>query len=327
MDGQTLAWILFNVVIVGMLVLDLVVFQSKPHVMGVREALAWVAFWVFLALAFAVFVYFWKGRAVALEFITGFLIEKSLSVDNMFVFLMVFSYFSVPRAYQHRVLFWGILGALVMRAILIFAGVALIQRFHWIIYVFGAFLIVTGIRMAVQKDKEIHPDQNPVLKLIRRFVPMTNQYEGAHFFIRQGGRLVATPLFVVLIVIETTDLVFALDSIPAVLAITQDIFIVYTSNVFAILGLRALFFAIAGVMALAYYLHYGLSAILVFVGVKMLASEFYKVPIGVALGVIVGVLAVSLIASWIHLRRQQALEAGAGIAAAQSVPPSDRGES
>jgi len=324
MDGQTLAWILFNVAIIGVLVLDLVVFQRKPHVMSVREAFAWVALWVLLAAAFAVFVYFWKGRAVALEFITGYLVEEALSVDNMFVFLMVFSYFGVPRSYQHRVLFWGILGALVMRAILIFAGVALIQRFHWIIYVFGAFLIVTGVRMTVQKDQEIHPDMNPVLKLVRRLVPMTNRYEGAHFFIRQGGRLVATPLFVVLIVIETTDLVFALDSIPAVLAITQDPFIVYTSNVFAILGLRALFFAIAGAMALAHYLHYGLSAILVFVGVKMLVSEIYKVPLGVALGVIVGVLAVSLIASWIHHRRQQALESAAAIAAA---PPSDRGES
>jgi TerC family integral membrane protein len=319
MESQTLAWIVFNVVIVGVLVLDLVVFQRKPHVMGVREALAWVVLWVLLAGAFAVFVYFWKGRDVALEFVTGYLIEESLSVDNMFVFLMVFSYFAVPRSYQHRVLFWGILGALVMRGILIFAGVALIQRFHWIIYVFGAFLVVTGIRMAIQKDQEIHPDQNPVLKLVRHLVPMTNRYEGAHFFLRQDGRLVATPLFVVLIVIETTDLVFALDSIPAVLAITQDPFIVYTSNVFAILGLRALFFAIAGGMELAHYLHYGLSAILVFVGLKMLAGEYYKVPLGVALGVIVGILAVSLIASWIHHRRQQALDSAAARAPAPPV--------
>jgi tellurite resistance protein TerC len=327
MEGQTLAWVLFNVLVLGVLALDLVVFHRKPHALGVKEAVGWVIFWVFLAAAFGVFVYFWKGPNVALEFVTGYLIEESLSVDNMFVFLMIFTYFAVPRLYQHRVLFWGILGALVMRAVLIFAGVALIQRFHWIIYVFGAFLIVTGVRMAFQKDQEIHPEQNPVLKLVRRLIPLTNRYEGAHFFLRQNGRLVATPLFVVLIVIETTDLVFALDSIPAVLAITHDPFIVYTSNVFAILGLRALFFAIVGAMELAYYLHYGLSAILVFVGLKMVASEFYKVPLGVALGMVAGILFVSLFASWVHHRRRRhASESTSVLTTADSVLPGDGSE-
>jgi tellurite resistance protein TerC len=313
METQMVAWILFNVLVIGVLALDLAVFHRKPHALGVREALGWVVFWVLLAAAFAVFVYFWRGPAVALEFVTGYLIEESLSVDNMFVFLMIFSYFAVPRAYQHRVLFWGILGALVMRGVLIFAGVALIRRFHWIIYVFGAFLIVTGIRMLVQKDKEIDPEANPVLTFVRRCVPLTSRYEGSHFFLRQNGRLLATPLFVVLVVIETTDLVFALDSIPAVLAITYDPFIVYTSNVFAILGLRALFFAVAGAMELAHYLHYGLSAILIFVGVKMLVSEYYKIPLGVALGAVAGILAISLIASWIHhVRVQRAARETAG---------------
>jgi tellurite resistance protein TerC len=327
MEGQTLAWVLFNVLVLGVLALDLVVFHRKPHALGVKEAVGWVIFWVMLAAAFAVFVYSWKGRTVALEFVTGYLIEESLSVDNMFVFLMIFTYFAVPRLYQHRVLFWGILGALVMRGVLIFAGVALIQRFHWIIYVFGAFLIVTGVRMAFQKDQEIHPEQNPVLKLVRRFMPLTNRYEGARFFLRQNGRLVATPLFVVLIVIETTDLVFALDSIPAVLAITHDPFIVYTSNVFAILGLRALFFAIVGAMELAYYLHYGLSAILVFVGLKMVASEFYKVPLGVALGMVAGILFVSLFASWVHHRRRRKPSGSENVlTTAESALPGDGGE-
>jgi len=326
MEGQTLAWVLFNVLVFGVLALDLAVFHRKPHALGVKEAVGWVVFWVSLAAAFAVFVYSWKGRAAALEFVTGYLIEESLSVDNMFVFLMIFSYFSVPRPYQHRVLFWGILGALFMRAALIFAGVTMIQRFHWVIYLFGAFLIFTGIKMVFLKDKEFHPEANPVLGLIRRCIPLTSHYEGSHFFTKQNGRLAATPLFVVLVVIETTDLIFALDSIPAVLAITYDPFIVYTSNVFAILGLRALFFAVAGAMELAHYLHYGLSAILVFVGAKMLASDYYKVPLGVALGVVAGILAVSLLASWVrHRRRQPASDAMNMLATAESALPGDGG--
>lgn len=317
MEGQALAWVLFNVLVLGVLALDLAVFHRRPHALGVKEAVGWVIFWVVLAGVFAGFVYSWKGRAAALEFVTGYLIEESLSMDNMFVFLMIFSYFSVPRPYQHRVLFWGILGALVMRAALIFAGVTMIQRFHWVIYLFGGFLIVTGIKMVLLKDKELHPEANPVLGLVRRCIPLTSRYEGSRFFTKQNGRLAATPLFIVLVVIETTDLIFALDSIPAVLAITYDPFIVYTSNVFAILGLRALFFAVAGALELAHYLHYGLSAILVFVGVKMVLSDFYKIPLGAALGGVAVILAISLLASWIrHRRRPQA----AGLEQTLSTP-------
>jgi len=229
-----------------------------------------------LALLFALGVYSWYGPQSALEFLTGYLIEKSLSVDNIFVFVLIFSYFKVPSRYQHKVLSWGILGALVMRVLFIFAGIALLQRLHWIIYVFGALLILTGIKMATEKDKEIHPDKNPVLKLFRRLVPVTEDYHADRFFVKQVGHYAATPLFIVLLVVETTDIIFAVDSIPAILGITMDPFIVYTSNVFAILGLRALYFALAGVMRLFHHLHYGLSAILVFVGAKMLLADIYK---------------------------------------------------
>jgi tellurite resistance protein TerC len=245
-------------------------------------------------------------------------------MDNMFVFLMIFSYFAVPRPYQHRVLFWGILGALFMRAALIFAGVTMIQRFHWVIYLFGGFLIITGIKMVFLKDKEFRPEANPILRLVQRCIPLTGHYEGSNFFTRENGRLAATPLFVVLVVIETTDLIFALDSIPAVLAITYDPFIVYTSNVFAILGLRALFFAVASALELAHYLHYGLSAILVFVGVKMLLSDHYRMPLGVALGTVAGILAISLVASWVrHRRRTQVSGLEPMLATAESALTSD----
>lgn len=283
----------------AMLVLDLKVFQRKAHEIKIREALLLAAFWISLALAFNVVVFFWRGERAALEFLTGYLLEESLSVDNLFVFLLIFSYFRVPRAYQHGVLFWGILGAIVMRFIFIIAGVALIHKFHWVIYVFGSILILTGIKLAREKDQEIHPEKNPVLKLFRRLVPVTPDYEGDKFFIRKEGRLFATPLFVVLLMVETTDVVFAVDSVPAVLAITLDPFIVYTSNVFAILGLRSLFFALAGLMKLFHHLHYGLSAILVFVGVKMLVADLYKIPIGVALSAVGGILLLSIIASLI----------------------------
>ena len=243
METQTVAWVVFNVLVLSALALDLIVFHRRPHALGIKEALAWVALWVSLAAGFAGLIAYWKGADAALQFATGYLVEESLSVDNMFVFLMIFSYFGVPRAYQHRVLFWGIFGALVMRAVMIFSGVALINRFHWVLYVFGAFLVFTGIKMALQKDKEIHPEANPVLRLVRRLLPVSEGYNGGSFLTKRGGRLALTPLFVVLVMIETTDLVFALDSIPAVLAISRDAFIVYTSNVFAILGLRALFFA------------------------------------------------------------------------------------
>jgi tellurite resistance protein TerC len=307
METQTLAWIVFNVLVLGVLALDLAVFHRRPHALGMKEALGWVVLWVSLAAGFAVLVYFWKGSNAALQFATGYIIEESLSVDNMFVFLMIFSYFAVPRIYQHRVLFWGILGALVMRAAMIFAGVALINRFHWVLYLFGAFLIFTGIKMAFQKDNEIDPQANPVLRLVRRFLPITSQYDGGKFVVKKDGRYALTPLLVVLVMIETTDLVFALDSIPAVLAISRDPFIVYTSNVFAILGLRALFFAVAGAMELFRYLHYGLSAILVFIGVKMLVAEFFPIPVGIALGVVGGILLVAVGASLLMRRRGAAV--------------------
>lgn len=297
MTNSLFLWIGFNVFVLAMLALDLGVFHRKAHVIRIKEALAWSVSWIALALLFNVGVYYLRGPQTGLEFLTGYLLEKSLSVDNIFVFLLIFSYFKVPALYQHKVLFWGILGALIMRAIFIAAGVTLIQQFHWIIYVFGAFLVFTGIKMAMQKDKEIHPEKNPVLKLFRRIMPVTQEYEESKFFVRRAGRVLATPLFVVLLVVETTDVVFAVDSIPAILAITHDPFIVYTSNVFAILGLRALYFALAGIMQLFHYLHYGLSAILVFVGVKMLIADIYKIPIGIALAVIAGILLFSVIAS------------------------------
>jgi tellurite resistance protein TerC len=297
MSIQVLLWIIFNLFVVTMLALDLGIFHRTAHVVRVREALVWCALWVALALLFNLGIFLRLGSERALEFLTGYLLEYSLSVDNIFVFLMIFSYFRVPYLHQHKVLFWGILGALIMRATFILVGITLIEKFHWVIYIMGAFLIVTGIRMAIQKDEEIHPERNPVLRLVRRFVPVTEGYEGGSFFVRRAGRLLATPLFIVVLVVETTDVIFAVDSIPAILAVTLDPFIVYTSNVFAILGLRALYFALAGVMQLFHYLPYGLSCILVFVGIKMLLVDIYKVPIGIALGTVATVLAVSVVAS------------------------------
>lgn len=290
-------WIGFNIFVLAMLALDLLVFHKKPHEVKLSEALGWSAVWIALALVFNAGIYFLYGRQPAMEFLTGYVIEKSLSVDNIFIFILIFSYFRVPAKYQHEVLFWGILGALVMRAGFIAGGIALIKHFHWIIYVFGGFLIFTGIKLAIEKDKEVHPEKNPVLRIFKRFMPVSNEYDGGKFFTVKNGRRYATPLFVVLLVIETTDVIFAVDSIPAILAVTQAPFIVYTSNVFAILGLRALYFALAGIMSAFHYLHYGLSAILIFVGAKMLISDFYKVPIGVSLSVIVLTLAASIIAS------------------------------
>lgn len=298
---STDAWILvgFNVFVVIMLALDLGVFHRKNEVVKVREALIWTAIWVSLALCFNGLIYVWKGKEAALQFLAGYLIEESLSVDNLFVFLLVFSYFKVPSQYQHKVLFWGILGAALMRASLILVGTALIERFHWVIYIFGAFLLVTGIKLGLSsgEDEELDPGKNPVVRLVKRFMPVTTEYHGDNFFLRQDGKLLATPLFIVLMVVETTDLVFALDSIPAIFAITTDPFIVYTSNIFAILGLRSLYFALAGMMELFHYLRYGLAFILSFVGVKMLASKFFHIPIGVALAVIAVVLAFSVFAS------------------------------
>lgn len=306
MSNELLPWIGFNVFVLAMLALDLGVFHRKAHEVKVKEALWWSAVWIALAMLFNAGVYFWRGEQAALEFLTGYLLEKALSVDNIFVFIMIFAYFRVPAMYQHKVLFWGILGALLMRALFIATGITLLQHFHWVIYIFGAFLILTGIKLAVQQDKEVRPEKNPVLKLFRRFMPVTKNFESDKFVVKRDGRRFATPLLVVLLMVETTDVVFALDSIPAILAITADPFIVYTSNVFAILGLRALYFALAGIMQMFHYLSYGLAAILVFVGVKMMIMDFYKLPIGISLGVVAGILAISVILSLVRPRRHAA---------------------
>jgi tellurite resistance protein TerC len=301
--NQIVFWILFNLFVVAMLALDLGVFHRRAHAVKFREALLWSAMWIALAGVFAVLVYFWHGRTSALEFVTGYVIELSLSVDNLFVFLLIFRFFRVPAVHQHKVLFWGILGALVMRGIFILAGVGLMRRFHWIVYVFGALLVYSGIKLFFQEETEIHPERNPVLKLFRRWMPVTKDFEGNKFFIRRAG-LYATPLLIVLLVVETTDLLFAVDSIPAILAITIDAFIVYTSNVFAILGLRSMYFALAGMMEMFHYLHYGLSVVLMFVGVKMLMSHYYDIPTHIALAVVAGVLAISIVLSRVFPKKK-----------------------
>lgn len=306
MTAQLMPWIFFTLFIVVMLAIDLGIFNRKSHEVSVKEALVWSGVWVALALAFNAGVYFWQGQEVAVQFFTGYVVEKSLSIDNIFVFLQVFAYFSVPAKYQHKILFWGVLGAIVMRAVFIFAGVALMREFHWIIYVFGAFLVLTGIKMALQKDKEVHPEKNPVIRLLKRFVPISNSYEDGSFFVKKENMILATPLALVLVVIETTDVIFAVDSIPAILAITTDPFIVYSSNLFAIMGLRALFFALAGVIKRFHYIHYGLAAILAFVGVKMLVSEFYKLPSVVALVIIALILTLAMLASAIWPQNKNA---------------------
>jgi tellurite resistance protein TerC len=290
-------WVAFNVFVLAMLALDLGVFHRRAHVVGLREAAVWSAVWVGLALAFNAGLWLYAGRGPGLEFLTGYLIEKSLSVDNIFVFVMLFTYFAVPAQYQHRVLFWGILGALVMRGAFIAAGAYLLQQFHWVIYLFGAILILTGVKMAMRGDAPMDPGKNPVTRFARRVLPLTPRYHGQRFWVRDAGRWVATPLFLVLLLVEFTDLVFAIDSIPAIFAVTQDPFIVYTSNVFAILGLRSLYFLLAGVVHRFVYLKYGLALVLVFVGIKMLLVDVYKVPTAASLGVIAAVLTVSIAAS------------------------------
>lgn len=297
MEHSLLLWGLFNVFIIAMLIVDLMVFNREAHKISVKESLVWTAIWITLACIFGVGVYWFMGGPTALNYYTGYLIEKSLSVDNIFVFLLVFQYFSVPAKLQHKVLFWGIFGALIFRALFIFGGVALLQNFHWIIYVFGAFLVFSGIKLALEKDKEVHPERNPVIKFVRKLIPITKSFHSDDFFIKKAGKIVATPMFIVLIVIETTDIIFALDSIPAILAITQDEFIVYSSNAFAILGLRALYFALSAVMDKFHHLHYGLALVLIFVGIKMLISEFYHIPTLWALGFIVVTLTMSILAS------------------------------
>ena len=294
---EWMPWILFHVFVFGMLALDLGIFHRKAHVIHYKEALAWSGVWILLAMMFNGLVHFWKGEQAALEFFTGYVIEKSLSVDNIFVFLVIFSYFKIPAQSQHRVLFWGILGALIMRAIFIATGVTLLEKFHWLIYVFGAFLVLTGIKMAVSHGKEMDLEKNPALKFLRKIVPVTNVLHGEKFFTKENGKRVATPLFAALLIVEFTDVIFAVDSIPAILAITKDPFIVYTSNIFAILGLRSLYFALAGILHYFRFLHYGLAVVLAFVGTKMLISEVYKIPIIASLGVIATVILASVILS------------------------------
>jgi tellurite resistance protein TerC len=302
-------WIGFLVFVLLMLALDLGVFNRKTHVISIKEALIWSGVWIMLAMAFNVLIYMNLGHEKAFQFFTGYVIEKALSVDNLFVFILVFGYFHVQLQYQHKILFWGVLGALVMRAMFIGAGVALIHSFSWIMYVFGVFLIYTGFKMMFTEDKEIEPDKNPVVKLFKRYFPVTEQRHGSAFFIKQAGKYVATPLFIVLIVVEVTDLIFAVDSIPAILAITDDPYIVFTSNVFAILGLRSLYFALAGLMQYFSYLKYGLALILAFVGAKMCISHYFEprevISIQVSLLVILGILSLSIIASLLFKQKEE----------------------
>jgi tellurite resistance protein TerC len=303
MDSQLFLWIVFNVFVLGVLALDLLVLHRKAHAVSLREALVWSCVWVSLALIFALGITFFRGGEKALEFLAGYVIEWSLSVDNLFVFLVIFSFFAVPSSYQHRVLFWGILGALFLRAGFIATGTALLSNFHWMIYVFGGFLVFTGIKLLFVGDEKVEPEKNPAIRLVRRFINVTPDYQGQRFFVRKDEKLWATPLFLVLVVVETTDVIFAVDSIPAIFAITLDPFIVYTSNVFAILGLRALFFLLAGVMEMFRYLRVGLAFVHCFVGAKMLIAEFYKIPIGISLAVVGGILLISILAS--VLKQQQ----------------------
>jgi len=315
MDTSIWLWVGFNLFVLAMLALDLGVFHRKSHAVSGKEALTWSLVWISLSLVFNAIIYFFWDRMMpqssytnmeaALAFFTGYLIEKSLSVDNIFVFILIFSFFGVPAAYQHRVLFWGILGALLMRGALIAVGAALLEQFHWIIYLFGAFLIFTGIRMARHQEEEIHPDQNPVVKLFRKIMPVTENFEKDKFFIRRAGKIVATPLFLILLIVESTDLVFAVDSIPAIFAVTREPFIVYTSNVFAILGLRALYFLLANVMDKFQYLKLGLSAVLTFIGIKMVIVDLYHIPVGLSLAIVASILTIAVLASLWKARKTE----------------------
>jgi len=296
-------WIGFNVVVLAILALDLGVLHRRSEKVTLKQAAIWSTIWVVLSLSFAASIYLTMGKQRGLEFLTGYLIEYALSVDNIFVFVLIFTYFNVPEKYQHRVLFWGIIGALVLRGVMIVAGSALVTRFAWTLYIFGAFLVITGIRMALQKDNAAYnPERDPVLRLARKIIPVTTDYHGKKFFVREpqtggGTRLAATPLFIVLLIVDTTDVVFATDSIPAIFAVTRDPFIVYTSNICAVLGLRALYFLLAGIVDKFVYLKLGLSLVLVFIGAKMLLEAVFHIPIGVSLGVVALVLALSIGAS------------------------------
>ncbi len=298
-------WIGFNLFVFVMIAIDLLVLGRHGKIISIKQALATSAIYISIALLFNYGLFLTHGKEVALNFLAGYLIEKSLSVDNLFVFLVIFKYFHTPREYQHKVLFWGIVGALVMRAAFIFFGIALVNTFHWVFYLFGAFLIFTAIKMALPQNEAIHPENNPVLKLLRKFLPLTADYEDGSFFVRRLGKWWATPLLAVLLTVETTDVMFALDSIPAVMAITLDPFIIYTSNIFAILGLRSLFFALSGMMHLFHFLHYALAAILAFVGLKMVLAGYIDVPIGLALGFIALALAMAVAASLLFPKRQK----------------------
>ena len=303
MENSIFLWVGFNVFVLIMLALDLGVFHRHSHEVKFKEAMTWSVVWIGLALIFNAGIWHYFGETKAIEFLTGYIVEKSLSIDNIFVFVLIFSAFQVPAAYQHRVLFWGVFGALIMRAIFIFAGVSLIAKFHWIIYVFGVFLIITGIKIARDKGTKINVENNVLLNLLRRVMPVTSEYFKSSFLVKVSGKLQATPLLLVLILIEATDLIFAVDSIPAILAITSDPFIVYTSNVFAILGLRSLYFALAGSLKYFTYLHYGLALILIFVGIKMLITDFYKINPFVSLAIIGSILAMSIAASFIWKKK------------------------
>ncbi len=306
-----LVWGGFIIFVLAMLAIDLGVFHRKAHTVSIKEAGIWTIVWISLATIFGLGLWLRNGSEQALAFAAGYVIEYSLSMDNIFVFVLIFTFFAVPASYQHRVLFWGIIGALVMRGVMIAAGAALIKQFHWIIYLFGAFLVFTGIRMAFHDNSEIHPEQNPLIRIFRRIMPVTSDYRGDRFFVREAGKLLATPLFLVLLMVESTDLIFAVDSIPAIFAVTTDPFIVFTSNVFAILGLRSLYFILAGAVDKFYYLKLGLSAVLTFVGIKMLITEWYKIPIALSLLVIVGLLGTAIVASLVRARRLQAAEVAA----------------
>ena len=312
--GNPWLWIGFNIFVLAMLAVDLGVFHRRPHAISLREAGAWSVFWVVLSLLFNLGVWHWYGDAKGLQFLTGYVIEKSLSVDNIFVFAVLFRYFAVEPRYQHRVLFWGILGALIMRGLMIWLGVELIARFEWILYVFGAFLVWTGTKMMFHKPEDIEPEKNPVLRMARKFLPVTPSYEGQKFFVRHEGIWKVTPMFLVLLVVETTDVAFALDSIPAIFAITKDPFIIYSSNVFAILGLRALYFLLAAMLPYFRYLSAGLSVVLMFIGVKMLVEKWVHIPTSIALGVVATVLSMAVIASVVaaraEARAQQKAKAG-----------------
>lgn len=299
-----LLWGSFGVVVVAALALDLLVFHREAHEVRFREAMSWSLVWIGLSLAFNLWVYLEAGAGPGLEFLTGYLIEKALSVDNIFVFLVIFEYFAVPERYQHRVLFWGILGAIVLRGLFVVLGATLLVRFHWIIFLFGAFLVVTGLRLMSKGDTQVHPERNPVVGFLEKRLRMTRQYHGQHFFLRHDGKLYATPLLLVLLVVEATDLAFAVDSIPAIFGVTQDPFLVFTSNIFAILGLRALYFVIADLVDRFTYLRYGLGLVLSFVGGKMLVSEWIEIPIEVSLGVVAVLLGGSMALSWGLSRRQ-----------------------